>query len=144
MGKVAQLSNHLSAEELKEKYMKGTDRVEKRRYHILWLVSQKWTIKRAAEAVGISYEYGQQIVRRYNRTGIEGMKNRRKGIKPPGRTRLLTPEQQEKLKNALQGPSKDGGLWTGPKVAQWIKEETGAERVWPQRGWDYLKRLKYS
>jgi molybdenum-dependent DNA-binding transcriptional regulator ModE len=72
MGKVAQLSNHLSPEELKEKYMKGTDRVEKRRYHLLWLGSKEWTIKKAAEAVGISYEYGQQIVRRDNRVGAEG------------------------------------------------------------------------
>jgi transposase len=129
MGRRAKLSQELSKEQLKEKYMKGKARVEKRRYHILWLVSQKWKIKKAAEAVGISYEYGQQIVRRDNRVGAEGMKNRRKGIIPPGRTRLLTPEQQEKLRNSLQEPPKDGGVWTGPKVAEWMKEETGAETV---------------
>ena len=38
----------------------------------------------------------------------------------------------------------DGGIWTGPKVARWIEKENGVEKVWNQRGWDYLKKLKYS
>ncbi|MCC3466298.1 MAG: helix-turn-helix domain-containing protein, partial [Microcoleus sp. PH2017_06_SFM_O_A] len=53
----------------------------------------------------------------------------------------LSPEQQEELRQALQGPAPDGGDWTGPKVARWIAEKTGSAHVWPQRGWDYLKRL---
>ena len=61
MPRQAQLAKHLSAEELKEKYEHGHDRVERRRYHLLWLVSQKWTIKKASEALGISYAYGQKI-----------------------------------------------------------------------------------
>ena len=42
---------------------------------------------------------------------------------------------------APEGPAPDGGDWTGPKVARWIAEKTGSAHVWPQRGWDYLKRL---
>ena len=38
----------------------------------------------------------------------------------------------------------DGGIWTGTKVARWIEKENGVEKVWNQRGWDYLKKLKYS
>jgi hypothetical protein len=29
-------------------------------------------------------------------------------------------------------------------VARWIEKETHVEKVWHQRGWDYLKKLKYS
>ena len=28
--------------------------------------------------------------------------------------------------------------------ARWIEQETRRKKVWPQRGWDYLKRLRYS
>lgn len=29
-------------------------------------------------------------------------------------------------------------------MARWIEQETQVEKVWHQRGWDYLKKLKYS
>ncbi len=40
-------------------------------------------------------------------------------------------------------PPRDGGLWTGPKVAAWMGARLG-QKVWPQRGWDYLRRLEHS
>ena len=144
MPRQAKLTQHLSPNELKKKYEYGQDRVERRRYHLLWLVSQKWTIKKASEAVGISYDYGQQIVRAYNKEGARGIRHRRREITPPGKPELLNQDQQEKLKGCLQKAPEDGGIWTGPKVAQWIATETGREKVWPQRGWDYLKRMGYS
>ena len=144
MPRQAQLADHLSAEELKAKYEHGQDRVERRRYHLLWLISQKWTIKKASEAVGISYEYGQQIFRTYNKEGVRGIRHRRREITPPGKPELLNQQQKEKLKSCLEKAPEDGGVWTGPKVAQWIAKETGREKVWPQRGWDYLKRLGFS
>ncbi len=30
------------------------------------------------------------------------------------------------------------------KVADWIAKKTGREKVWPQRGWDYLRKCRYS
>ena len=144
MPRKAQLREHLTAAELKERYKKGTDRVERWRYHLLWLVSQGWTIKKASEAVGLSYDYGQEIVRAYNKEGCSGVRHRRKEITPPGRAALLNQAQQEKLKGCLEEAPEDGGIWTGPKVAQWIARETGREKVWNQRGWDYLKRLGFS
>jgi transposase len=144
MPRQAKLAEYLSQKELKEKYLMGEDRVERRRYQLLWLVSQSWTIKKAAQAVGISYDYGQKIVRAYNKEGVRGIRHRRREIIPPGKPELLDKEQQEKLKQCLQASPEDGGIWTGPKVAQWIARETGREKVWPQRGWDYLKRLGFS
>ena len=60
------------------------------------------------------------------------------------RRSLLTAAQLEQLKARLALPPTDGGLWNGPKVARVIAELTGMEKVWPQRGWDYLKRLEQS
>jgi len=41
---------------------------------------------------------------------------------------------------ALGKPSPYGGLWTSAKVARWIGERLG-RKVWPQRGWVYLRDL---
>ena len=57
---------------------------------------------------------------------------------------LLSEKQREKLAQALKLPPSDGGIWTGLKVARWIDKETGIEKVWNQRGWDYLKKCNYS
>jgi transposase len=57
---------------------------------------------------------------------------------------LLNAEQLEQLRSSLKQPPPDKGLWTGPKVADWIAKKTGREKVWPQRGWDYLKKCRYS
>ena len=53
---------------------------------------------------------------------------------------LLSAQLQAQLVAALEEPPPDGGLWTGRKVAQWILARTG-RKVYPQRGWEYLKRL---
>lgn len=137
----AHLELHLTLEELKHRYRQAQDTTEARRWHILQLVAQQWTIKQAAQIVGLNYDYAKEIVRRYNSEGPIAMKNRTKDRQPPLSKSLLTPEQQQELKQVLQGPAPDGGSWSGTKVAQWIAKKTGREWVWPQRGWDYLKRL---
>jgi len=50
---------------------------------------------------------------------------------------LLNENQEQELLEQL-------GVWTGPKVARWIEKVTGRPKVWNQRGWDYLKKLKQS
>jgi transposase len=137
----AHLELHLTLEELKHRYRQAQDTTEARRWHILQLVAQQWTIKQAAQIVGLNYDYAKEIVRRYNSEGPIAMKNRTKDRQPPPSKSLLTLEQQQELKQVLQGPAPDGGSWSGTKVAQWIAKKTGREWVWPQRGWDYLKRL---
>ena len=87
---------------------------------------------------------GLDVVSDYNRDGALGLRNRRKAKRPHQRRRLLTAAQLEELKARLAVPPVDGGLWNGPKVAGVIAELTGREKVWPQRGWDYLKRLEQS
>lgn len=49
-------------------------------------------------------------------------------------------EQQQELDQALDQPPADGGMWTGPKVAAWMRERLGRD-VDPRLGWDYLQRL---
>ena len=146
MPKKAYLAPYLSSHELKRKYLKSQDSVESRRWHLLWKLSQGWTLKNSAIAVGINYDYGKEILKKYNTLGEEGIKNlknkklRHRGGKKP----LLTEKQVEKLAERIKSRPTDGGIWTGPKVARWIEKENCVEKVWDQRGWDYLKKLRYS
>jgi len=146
MSKKAYLANHFNADELKQKYLTTPDPVEARRWHVLWKVSLGWNLKNSAIAVGLDYQYVKKIVKKYNELGASGVKNQRK--KPSnhrrGRTPLLNDQQLQKLIKELRELPEAGGLWTGPKVAQWIKKETEVDKVANQRGWDYLKKCNYS
>ena len=105
-----------------------------------------WTIKNRASAVGINYDYAKEIVKKYNdwgEKGVENLKNQYRQHKGAKKS-LLTELQLEKLGKELESKPLDGGMWTGPKVARWIEKETGVKKVWNQRGWDYLKKLRYS
>lgn len=92
--------------------------------------------------MGINYDYGKEIVRRYNQLGEKGVINlKRKPRKHPGgKKSLLTGKQLEQLALELEYRPADGGIWTGTKVARWSEKETGVNKVWHQRGWDYLKK----
>ena len=135
-----QLKPHLTASEIKRLYQQAQDGVEARRWHLLHLVAQQWTVRQAAQCIGMNYDYAKAIIRRYNQDGPLGMRNRSQLGQPSPRS-LLTLAQQQELKQALQEAPPDGGRWTGPKVARWIAAKTG-KQIWAQRGWDYLQRLK--
>ncbi|MEA5520598.1 helix-turn-helix domain-containing protein [Limnoraphis robusta] len=141
MTRKTDLASHYSTNELKQKYLKSKDPVESRRWHLLWKVSLGWTIKDSAVAVGISYDYAKEVVKKYNdlgETGVENLKSKHKR----GKKSLLTKEQLENLGKELESRPSDGGDWNGPKVARWIEKETGVEKVWNQRGWDYIKKAQ--
>ena len=58
---------------------------------------------------------------------------------------MLDEEGQAELRAAvLEGPPPGGGMWSGPKVARWIEERTGSEKVHLQRGWEYLRKVRMS
>ncbi len=71
-------------------------------------------------------------------SGLGDQRARNTGARP-----LLSQEDEAALRDALVEPPTDGGLWTGPKVAAWMARRLG-RKVWPQRGWDYLKKLEHS
>ena len=143
MTRTISLVAHVSSEELKTRYQHSSDPVESRRWHLLWLVSQEWYIIDAAASVGVSYSYARKIVQTYNRDGVRAVINGRRGRVVSSRA-LLDEQGKQELEQALQSPPADGGLWNGPKVAQWIAQKIGRAQVHPQRGWDYLQRLGYS
>jgi transposase len=144
MARTLPLHPHLSQPELSGRARQAPNLVEARRWQLLALVADGKTVKAAAELVGLYPPYARRVVHRYNTEGPDGVRDRRLAARPPRRPRLLTPEQLQELAKAVQKPAPGGGLWTGPLVAQWIAEKTGRDHVAPQRGHDYLKRLRMS
>lgn len=133
---------NLSSDELKVRYLKAKDTVEARQYHMLWLLSKGKLVPEVADVTGYCPDWIRELVRRYNRKGETALGDKRQNNK--GRKPLLTDKQKEELIKALGKPPKDKGLWTGVKVALWMKEKTGRQMIYPQRGWKYLKDLDFA
>src|SRR4051794_9737978 len=135
------VAGHLSAAELGRLYRAARDRGGGGHLQVVWLLVQGRSRGEVARVVGLSGVWVAEIVRRYDEKGPEGLGDRRRGN--AGAKPLLGPEDEAALRTALAEPPSDGGLWTGPKVATWMSARLG-RKVWPQRGWDYLRKLGHS
>ena len=105
-------------------------------------------MREVAGMVGYSEKWVREIARRYEREGLEGLADRRHGNPGAKERALLDEEGQAELREALlKGPppaALGGGMWSGPKVARWIEQRTGLEKVHVQRGWEYLRKVGHS
>ncbi len=133
------LKFHLDTEELKVQYRSCKNAKEARRWHVLWLISQGYSAKEAAESVGLGVSWVREIINRYNTQGPESIRDQHL-VNPGGKRPRLNASQQEELLEALKNPPDGGGVWTGAKVADWIQQKTGIE-TYPQLGWVYLRNL---
>ena len=141
MPKLVDVKKRLSIAELEHRFKRCRDPVEKTHYQAIMLRSQGMGTGEVARICGYKRDWVSQLVRRYNKEGPSVLGDGRKGNR---RQPLLNEQQQEELRNAvLNEEPPGGGLWTGPKVAQWMADKIG-EDVWPQRAWVYLKRLGLS
>ena len=145
MPKRLQLSPHASTEELEHRYRKAKDPVERSHFQIVWLLGEGRTTEEVCEVTGYSPGWVRKIARRYNERGVEGLGDRRHA-NPGARERALLDEAgQAELRAALlEGPPPGGGMWSGPKVARWIAERNGLEKVHVQRGFEYLRKVGMS
>jgi transposase len=144
MTRIAHLEPYLSATELKHSYREVTNAIEARHWQLLWFIALSKTIKEAAAVLGINYDYARSIVKSYNQHGDPAIHLKKQPPKQRPTHALLNTLQLEALRLSLAGESRDRGLWTGPKVALWMAQKIGRERVGKQRGWEYLKKCGYS
>ena len=132
---------HLSTAELGQRYRAARQPIERSHLQIVWLLSQGRSEREVAAITGYGARWITEIVRRYNAEGADGLGDQR--ARNTGARPLLSQEDEAALRDALAEPPTDGGLWSGPKVAAWMTARLG-RKVWPQRGWDYLRKLGYS
>jgi transposase len=139
MPKRLTLQPHLSIDQLKQRYRKALDPVEKSHYQILWLLAPGKTTAKIRQVTGYSINWIRTLIRRYNQLGVEGVKDSRH--ENPGAETLLDDVLLSQLLCVLQSPPADGGLWNGRKVAEWMSQVLG-RKVSRQRGWEYLRCLE--
>ncbi|MBE9048703.1 winged helix-turn-helix domain-containing protein [Pleurocapsales cyanobacterium LEGE 10410] len=141
MPKQLSLSQHLSTLELLDRYGNASSVIEKSHYQIIWLLSTGKAPKQVAEMTSYSQTWIYQLINRYNERGEEGLGDLR--ASNPGKEPLLNDVQQAQLHQVLTNPARDGGLWNGRKVAEWMSQITG-KKISRMRGWEYLKQMEYS
>ena len=137
------LADHLPADQILARFRACRDRTERARWQVILLKSQGRTLDDIAAATSYTPNWASTIIRRYNEHGPKALRDRRRDH--PGAPAMLSPDEQAALDAALAtGRASDGGCWTGPKVARWIEQATGRERVHDQRGWEWMVRLGFS
>ena len=141
MGKRLSIEAHLAVEELERRYRAARDGVARSQWQIIWLLAGGATSQEVAAVTGYSRPWIRELGKRYNTQGAAGIGDGRH--RNPGHAPLLSAEQQQDLVRVLEGPSPEGGRWSGPQVAAWIATVVG-HPVPAQRGWEYLRRLGFS
>jgi transposase len=138
MGQRIRVKEHLSTEELQTRYRRSAHPAEKTHWQVLWLIAQGQPAREVAVTTGYTLNWVRELVGRYNRGGPEAVLDGRRNHS--GRRPLLSQEQEEALRKALEADPPSRDLWNGPKVARWMSERLGRE-VAPQRGWEYLRKV---
>jgi transposase len=134
---------HRTATQARAKYRACRHPVEKTRWHALWLLLRTDEVRTPAQVagvVGLSVITVRDVLHRWNDRGPDGVADGRKGN---GAKPRLTDAQRADLFAALKGRPPDGGLWTGPKVARYVRDRW-AVRVCPQTGWQWLVDLGFT
>ena len=137
------VTRHRTPRQAWSKYRACRHPVEKVRWHLIWLLlrtDEPRTPAQAAAVVGVSVITARAVLHRWNDHGPTGLGDRRAAN--GGRPRL-TPDQRTALFAALKNRPPDGGLWTGPKVAVYVRERWGVV-VRPQTGWRWLVELGFT
>ena len=139
---MAHIVEHLPIAELERRYRRAEDATEARHIQAIWLLAQGRTVLDVAGVLAFAPRWVEELAARYNAHGPEALGDQRRRN---GRAAsVLTKAVLEALSERLRTPPEDGGRWTGAKVALWMARRLGVERVHPQRGWEALKRVRWS
>jgi transposase len=139
---MAHVADHLSLEELEQRYRASEDACSARHYQTIWLLAQGHTVLEVSALTSFVPRWIEELQARYNALGPQtlGDLRRHNGTRPS----ILKPELLEQLKERIGEPPADGGVWTSRKVADWMADQLGLERLAPQRGWEALQAIGWS
>ena len=134
---------HRTANQLRQKYRACRHPVEKVRWHAVWLLAradEPRTPAQVAAVVGLSDVTVRAVLHRWNASGPVGLAD---GRKENGSAPKLTARRRDALYAALQKRPPDGGVWTGPKVARYVRDRWGIT-AGPVTGWRWLRSLGFT
>lgn len=134
---------HLSAERAGAEYRACEHPIEKTRWHAIWLLLRTDPVRtpaQVADLVGLSVITTRDVLKRWNEHGPDGLAD---GRKNNGSESKLDADQRARLLAALKKRPPDGGLWSGPKVAAFVRARWNVE-ICPQTGWKWLVDLGFT
>ena len=134
---------HRTERQIRRKYRACRHPVEKVRWHAIRLLArtdEDRTPANVADLVGLSAVTVREVLHRWNDRGPDGLTDRRKDN---GADPKLSDRQREALFNALSDRPPDGGLWSGPKVARYVRDRWSVT-VRPETGWRWLRDLGFT
>lgn len=139
---MAHVADHLSIEDLEQRYRACEDVCSARHYQTIWLLAQGHTVPEVSALTSFAPRWIEQLQARYNALGPQALGDLRRNNGT--RASVLRPELLEELKVRLREPPADGGLWSSGKVAKWMAHRLGLEALAPQRGWEALRAIGWS
>jgi transposase len=139
---MAHVAEHLSVVELEERYRSSADATSARHCQTIWLLAQGHTVPEVSAITSFVPRWIEELLARYNLIGEEALGDLRRhnGASPS----VLKPELLAQLTERMRKPPADGGLWTSRKVADWMAQQLGLEKLAPQRGWEALNAIGWS
>lgn len=141
MPKYLTVADHLTTDELENRYRGARDGVDRSQWQIIWLLAQGQRRREVASITGYSVGWLRALVRGYNAAGPGSMGDGRH--RNPGQARLLSVEHEQALRSLLTAAPAAGKHWTGPPVARWMSQRL-ARPVHAVRGWEVLRRLGFT
>ena len=115
--------DHLSVEELEERFVGCEDASASRHFQVIWLLARGHTISLVSGTTAYGERWIEQLLARYNAEGPEALGDLRRRNGAPAT--ILKPDLLAKLRLRLDDPPPDGGLWSSRKVARgWLANST--------------------
>jgi transposase len=139
---MATVCDHLSVEELEERFVGCQDAIASRHFQVIWLLARGHTVSQASATTAFGERWIEQLLARYNAEGPEALGDLRR--RNGATATILKLELLARLGDRLREPPADGGLWSSRKAADWMAAELGVKSVAPQRGWEALKAIGWS
>ena len=118
---MATVWDHLSVEELEERFVGCEDATASRHFQVIWLLARGHTISQVSGTTAYGERWIEQLLARYNAEGPEAVGDLRRRNGAPAT--ILKPDLLAKLRLRLDDPPPDGGLWSSRKVAAWMAGE---------------------
>jgi len=139
---MVQVAGYLGVAELLAGYRGSTEARLARHCQVIWLLAQGHTVRETARLTGFVRRWVEELLARYNRFGPSSLGDRRR--RNGAKATILTPAVLAMLRERLESPPEEGGVWTSKKVAAVIAAELGLERVAEQRGWEALRAIGWT
>ena len=139
---MTRIIEHLSVSELEQRYRTAEEATEARHTQAIWLLAQGRSVLDVADVLAFAPRWVEKLAARYNAQGSDALGDQRRHNGRAGS--VLTAAVLDALAERLRTPPEDGGRWTGAKVATWMAAQLGLAKVHPQRGWEALKRIRWS